>query len=134
MTAVTSGGCLCGACRYTTEATAINVRACHCRTCQKASGAAVYARVLVPREGLLLAGPVGWYNSSDEVRRGFCTRCGSTMFSERISQGVIGLTLATLDEPHRFQPVEHVWVSEMQPWLRLGDGLPHHAKNAPSSS
>src|SRR5690554_6977105 len=82
MTAVTSGGCLCGACRYTTEATAINVRACHCRTCQKASGAAVYARVLVPREGLLLAGPVGWYNSSDEVRRGFCTRCGSTMRSE----------------------------------------------------
>lgn len=134
MRAETSGGCLCGACRYTTGAAPINVRACHCRTCQKATGAAVYARVLVPRDGLVISGPVGWYNSADAVRRGFCTSCGSTLFSERLGLGVIGLTLATLEDPHRFQPAEHVWVCDMQPWLKLDDGLPQHPENPPSAS
>ena len=71
------GGCLCGACRYETDAVPINVRACHCRICQKATGAPFYARVMVPLDAVRLAGPIGWYHSSDEVRRGFCTRCGA---------------------------------------------------------
>lgn len=121
-----TGGCLCGACRYETGAEPINVRACHCRACQKATGGPFYARVLVPVDGLRASGPIGWFNSSDDVRRGFCTLCGSTLFSERFSIGAIGLTMGTLDEPDSFQPAEHIWVTSMQAWIKLSDGLPVH--------
>jgi len=123
-----TGGCLCGACRYQTDAEPINVRACHCRACQKAIGGPFYARVLVRVDGLEVSGPIGWFNSSDDVRRGFCRLCGSSLFSERFSIGAIGLAMGTLDEPDRFQPAEHIWVSRMQAWIKLNDGLPTHAE------
>jgi hypothetical protein len=121
-----TGGCLCGACCYETDAEPINVRACHCRACQKATGGPFYARVLVPKADVTISGPVRWFASSQDVRRGFCPQCGATMFSERLSIGAIGLTMGTLDEPARFQPAEHIWVSAKQPWIFLQDGLPQH--------
>ena len=126
MTQRIQGGCLCGACRYETDAEPINVRACHCRACQKATGGPLYARVLVPVQELAAGGPIEWYQSSPDVRRGFCRLCGSTMFSERSSIGAVGLTMGTLDEPDRFFPAEHIWVSSKQAWIKLADGVPQH--------
>ncbi len=126
MSATIAGGCHCGACRYETEAEPINVRVCHCRACQKVTGGPFYARVLVPADRVRISGPVGWYASSADLRRGFCTRCGATLFSERASTGAIGLSMGTLDDPDRFSPAEHIWVSGMQRWLRLDDGLPKY--------
>lgn len=118
------GGCLCGACRYSTDAAPINSRVCHCRRCQKATGAAFYARILVPLESLQMQGPVGWFDSGTGVRRGFCTVCGGTLFSERRRANTIGLAMGSLDDPDRFPPTEHIWVSSRQTWLCLDDGLP----------
>jgi hypothetical protein len=98
------GGCLCGACRYETEATPLNVRACHCHICQKATGAPFYARVAVPLDRVAISGPVGWYHSSPELRRGFCPRCGTTLFSERAAANMLGLTMGSLDDPALFAP------------------------------
>lgn len=131
MTRRIQGGCLCGACRYETSATPINVRACHCRICQKATGAPFYARVLVPLDALRFSGPVTWFSSSAEVRRGFCSCCGTTLFSERAQAGVIGLTMGSLDNPDRFRPTEHIWVASKQAWVKLADDLPRHAGMPP---
>jgi hypothetical protein len=121
-----SGSCLCGACSYTTMAAPLNIRACHCRNCQKATGAAFYARVMVPLDEVAIDGPVGWYESTPGVRRGFCLQCGTTLFSERANANVVGLSFGSLDEPDRFFPTEHIWTSRKQAWLELADDLPHH--------
>ncbi len=127
-----AGGCLCGACRYETTAEPINVRVCHCRLCQQAIGAAFNARVLVQLEGLTISGPVGWHHSSDVLRRGFCTQCGTTMFSERAEKKIIGLTMGSLDEPDRFVPTDHIWTSSKQSWLPLADDVPHYSEGPPA--
>lgn len=125
------GGCLCGACRYNTQAEPLNVRVCHCHRCQKATGAAFYARVMVPLIGLTIEGPVGWLSAESGIRRGFCTACGTTLFSERRSAGMIGLSMGSLDCPERFEPTEHIWTSSKQPWLILNDGRPQYAEGPP---
>jgi len=125
------GGCLCGACRYATQAEPINIRACHCRLCQKAIGASFNARVLVPLDTLAVTGPVGWYASSDNLERGFCPRCGTTLFSKRESANIIGLTMGSLDDPDRFFPADHIWVSSRQAWLGSGGDVPCHEEAAP---
>ena len=52
------GGCLCGSCRYSSDGEPINVRACHCHRCQKATGAPFYARVLVARDSVKMDGRI----------------------------------------------------------------------------
>ena len=131
MTTKMEGGCLCGACRYSTEATPINIRVCHCHRCQKATGSAFFPRVMVPLDSLEGSGPIGWFDGNTGLRRGFCTICGSALFTERKSANAIGLSMGSLDHPDRFQPTEHIWVSSRQGWLHLNDGLPQFPEAAP---
>ncbi|MGE0667216.1 MAG: GFA family protein [Sphingomonadales bacterium] len=129
MTQTITGGCLCGACRYESAAEPLNIRACHCHVCQKATGGPFYARVQVLLDTLAITGPVGWYHSSERLRRGFCPKCGTTLFSERASANAIGLAMGSLDDPNRFSPTAHIWVSSKQAWIELDDGLPQHSGN-----
>ena len=132
MARTTSGGCLCGACRYATDASPINVRVCHCRKCQRAIGASFNARVLVPLDALEISGPVAWYPSSKELRRGFCPQCGTSLFSERQANNTIGITLGSLDDPNAFAPSVQVWMSSKQAWLALNDPLTCYTDAAPA--
>lgn len=125
------GGCLCGAVRYRAEAEPINERVCHCRLCQKAIGAAFNARVLFRVDDVTIGGPIAFANSSDELERGFCPRCGTTIFSRRNAAGIIGVTSGSLDDPSLFKPQMHIFVASKQDWLRLDDGLPQYEAGPP---
>lgn len=98
------GGCLCKAVRYETTADPLNQRVCHCRECQKAIEAAFNARVLMRIEDVSITGPISTFYSSDTLERGSCSHCGSSIFSRRVSAGVIGLTVGSLDQPSLFNP------------------------------
>ena len=125
------GGCLCGAVRYETTAEPVNQRICHCRICQKAIGAAFNARVLMRITDVAISGPIGTFHSSEALERGFCQRCGSTVFSRRTSAGIMGLTVGSLDDPSVFAPDMHFWTSSKQPWLKITDGLRQHPEGPP---
>lgn len=126
------GGRLCGAVRYNTTGEPVNQRICHCSLCQKAIGATFNARVLMRIEDVTIDGPVGTYHSSETLERGFCQRCGSTVFSRRKIVGIMGLTAGTLDDPSLFEPDMHFWTSSKQPWLKVADGLPQYAEGPPA--
>ncbi|WP_202944423.1 GFA family protein [Parvularcula bermudensis] len=79
-----------------------------------------------------MSGPVTWYPSSEDLRRGFCALCGTTMFSERRSQNVIGLTHGSLDKPDKYPPAEHIWTSSKQAWVPIDDKLTQYSEGAPS--
>jgi hypothetical protein len=128
-----TGGCQCGACHYEAVGEPLDIRACHCRKCQKATGAPFYARVRMAGGDVTLSGPVGWYPSSDIVLRGFCPLCGTSLFSKRADGSTISLLMGSLDEPDRFAPTEHIWVSGKQAWLTLADDLPCYPEGAPAA-
>lgn len=124
------GGCLCGAVRYRAEGEPINQRICHCRLCQKAIGAAFNARVLFAIDAVSIQGEVATANSSPDLKRGFCPKCGTTIFSRRDGAGIVGLTTGSLDDPGVFQPQMHIYTASRQPWVTIEDGLPQY-KGAP---
>ena len=126
------GGCFCKAVRYETTADPLNERVCHCRECQKAIGAAFNARVLMRIENVSITGPISTFYSSKTLERGFCSRCGSSIFSRRASAGVIGLTVGSLDDPSLFKPDMHFWVSSKQRWIEITDDLPQYLEGPPT--
>ena len=80
---VRGGGCLCGAVRYEVHGSLRPIVMCHCTQCRRVTGhlmAATAARRADLR--LLTAAELRWYDSSAQARRGFCARCGSTLFWE----------------------------------------------------
>jgi hypothetical protein len=51
-----SGGCACSAIRYECDADPVMMMNCHCRDCQKASGSAYAAIVVVPKAAVKIRG------------------------------------------------------------------------------
>lgn len=127
-----AGGCLCGACRYEAHGEPVDVRICHCRKCQKATGAPLYARVRMPGDAVTISGPVGWYPSSEHVLRGFCANCGTSLFARRADGVTISLMMGSLDDPDRFTPTGQIWMSSKQAWVDLGGDLPGYEEGPPA--
>jgi hypothetical protein len=120
-----TGSCLCGAVRFTVEGELKAPDACHCTQCRKQSGH-VWASTDVPREALTLTGDehVTWYQSSEKVRRGFCSRCGSVLFWDPPAWNRIGVAMGAFDNPTGTQLHIHIFVADKGDYYEIADGLP----------
>src|SRR5262249_20350418 len=121
-----TGQCLCGAVRYRSTGTPVRRVVCHCRDCQRSSGSAFHAGVVVPRDGFAVTGVLHVYRSkadSDrDVARYFCPTCGSGVFNEiELRPGLVTIKLGTLDEPGRVSPTYEVFARSKLPWLSIRD-------------
>jgi len=122
------GGCLCGKVRFRVTAPAMDKGYCHCRMCQKNSGAPVVAWATFPADSFSWIGePPATYQSSAQARRQFCAQCGSYMVfvSDRFPSEV-SVNTASFDDPEAFPPDMHIFVSTRISWLHLDDGLPEY--------
>ena len=133
------GGCLCGSIRYTGEAQPLMVVACHCTHCRKQSGSAFSVNVVVPLAALEFSGdtPATFHDVGDSglpVRRRFCAKCGSPLFTELDSMpGVAGLKAGTLDDPSWAQPQANIWCASALPWVSMDADAPRFDANPPQS-
>ena len=125
--ATLTGGCLCGAVRFEVKTPTKWCAHCHCSLCRRAHGAAFVTWFGVERSTFeLVAGSddLTWYQSTPVARRGFCARCGSTVFfeSERWADEV-HIALAPMDGPLDRSPQAHVYFDGHVDWVELGDKL-----------
>ena len=75
-----SGQCLCGAVRLTARPVAKTVGACHCGQCRKWCGGPFMA--VNCGKDVVFTGDesISVFNSSAWAERGFCNKCGSSLF------------------------------------------------------
>jgi hypothetical protein len=124
-----SGGCLCGAVRYTTSWPPLMLGTCHCKHCQRQAGTAFSVVAAVPRDGLTIKGELTLYEdgsaSGNPVYRKFCGTCGSPVFTETPGadeQGLIFIKAGSLDVTSDLQPSVHFWASSAQDWIIHPEG------------
>jgi hypothetical protein len=80
------GGCLCGAVRYRIHGEPIVSGTCQCRSCRKASAAAIVPWLQVSSEQFAFtAGQPVEFQSSPPVTRSFCGRCGTPLTYRKTS-------------------------------------------------
>ena len=125
-----NGRCLCGDIQFSAQLPSKWVAHCHCTMCQRGSGSAFVTWVGLDADQCRIEDPRGhlaWYRSSDQGERGFCSRCGSTLFfrSERWA-GELHVTLANFAGPVDRLPQAHVFWDSHVDWVKLDDedGLP----------
>lgn len=125
------GGCLCGAVRYTLRGVPDWSAHCHCRSCQKATGAAFTTWAGVKKDIFKVTkGRLTVCNTSPGVERGFCGKCGTslTYVAEEGWPGQVSVLAPTLDDPEIAAPTAHMYVEHRIAWVKLDDGLPTHEK------
>ena len=122
-----TGGCLCGAVRYRTSELK-GAGYCHCRMCQRASGAPVVAWCGAPLGAFeWTKGKPKEYRSSPKAFRVFCAECGAQLGFCRVEAPTeMELNLATLDHPEAVAPRYHIYTASQLPWLHIADQLPRY--------
>ncbi|QSX40082.1 GFA family protein [Shewanella cyperi] len=124
----TQGKCLCGAVRFEMAFPSKWVAHCHCSLCQRAHGAAFVTWVGVEESQVSIEDPEGqlcWFASSAPASRGFCRRCGSSLFF-RSSRwpGELHITRANFTGPLDREPQAHAFYDSHVDWFLVQDELP----------
>jgi hypothetical protein len=107
------------------------VHCCHCRWCQRESGAAFALNAMVESDRLtLLAGEPLRVDTPSASGRGQqilrCPHCHLALWSHYAGAGPLlsFLRVGTLDEPDRLPPDIHIFTASKQPWVLLPPGAP----------
>lgn len=121
-----TGGCLCGAVRYSVIGDPVHSLTCHCTSCQKQSGTAFAMIIGFPDAAVTLEGALTTYvdhgDSGGILWRKFCPTCGSPVCSElERTPGMTWIKTGTLDDAKHMPPQLHAWSKSKQDWLELGD-------------
>ena len=124
-----TGGCACGAIRYSIPSEPLFSNHCQCRDCQRESGSGHGSYATFPRAGVTVTGEAKHWDmvaDSGKVKtRGFCPQCGVPVFMTFAAQpDVFTIRAATLDEPARYQPQVVTYAARGLGWYRLDPSLP----------
>ncbi len=130
MTVTFTGGCLCSAVRYQCKAEPMMTGHCHCRNCQKASGAGFITAFAVPEAALEITGAVKFYetptDSGGTSQRGFCPECGSRLFARSSNMaGMMAVMAGCMDDSSWLEPGMNIFTEHAQPWSRMDPALPN---------
>lgn len=115
-----TGGCLCGAIRFTARGPANRPHNCSCKFCQRHTGALTAAWVEFPSDSVAWTGPGGspaTWRSSDVSSRAFCPRCGSSLGAID-NASTIGLLVGAFDDSHarELKPEDHAFADGRPIW------------------
>ena len=120
-----TGGCHCGAVRYTVAGELRDVVYCHCTQCRKQTGHFVAATRCEDKD-LLIEGAekLTWYDASPDARRGFCSACGSLLFWKSQGSERTSIMAGSFDMPSGLKASHHIFAADKGDYYELSDGLP----------
>jgi hypothetical protein len=125
------GGCDCRALRYRLETAPLFVHCCHCRWCQRESGAAFALNAMIEADRVTNLGVApdivdtpSASGQGQQIAR--CPRCRVAVWSHYAGSGpvVSFVRVGTLDKPDLLPPDIHIFTQSRQPWVVLGSDVP----------
>ena len=125
------GRCTCGAVRYRLTSAPLFVHCCHCRWCQRETGASFALNAMIEADRVVMQGAAPEIvptpsNSGRGQKISRCPVCRVALWSNYAGAGdaVRFVRVGTLDEPDRLPPDIHIFTASKQPWVALGQAAP----------
>ncbi len=125
------GGCTCRRLRYRMTSKPLFVHCCHCRWCQRETGASFALNAMIEADRVqLLQGEVEVVNTPSNSGKGQkiarCPKCYIAVWSNYAGGGdaLRFVRVGTLDEPDRLPPDIHIFTASKQPWVVLPPDTP----------
>jgi hypothetical protein len=125
------GGCDCRAVRYRMESAPLIVHCCHCRWCQRESGASFALNAMIESDRVTsLQTEPELINTPSHSGRGQqiarCPNCRVALWSHYSGAGPVlaFVRVGTLDNPDVMPPDIHIFTESKQPWVVLSAEVP----------
>ena len=125
------GGCTCRAVRYRMTRAPMFVHCCHCRWCQRETGASFALNAMIEADRVVLLKGVPETvvtptasGKGQKIHR--CSTCRIALWSNFAGAGdaIRFVRVGTLDAPDRLPPDIHIFTSSKQPWVLLPPEVP----------
>lgn len=116
--------CNCGQLHLTVEGEPVRISVCHCRECQRRTGAVFASNARFPREQITVAGQATeWTRTADSgnaLTFRFCPVCGATVYWTGTSfPGLVAVAIGTFADPAFPPPKVSVYERARHPWVAL---------------
>ena len=125
------GGCDCQRVRYRLGSKPLFVHCCHCRWCQRETGASFALNAMIEMDRVQLLGEapelVDTPSASGQGQRiARCRICRIALWSHYAGAGesVSFVRVGTLETRDALPPDIHIFTSSKQPWVQLPAGTP----------
>lgn len=123
-----SGRCLCGQVSFQASGQIKRVSACYCGQCRAQNGGGPFYGVEL--QGTLHIeneqGPLRWFESSNKAKRGFCSRCGSSMFWQANDDpAFFDVSMGVLDSVENLSLDAHIFVDSCPPYMSVPSSAEH---------
>lgn len=112
-----TGGCMCGAVRFTATDVPDTYGICHCEMCRRWTGSA-FLGVTVPTEKVSWSNEaqIGLLQSSEWAERAWCRRCGSPLYYRVTEEGAMfggtEIPIGLFDDPNGFTLTNEIYIDE----------------------
>lgn len=119
-----TGRCACGGVSYAVHGPLRQIVACHCEQCRRTSGHFVAATATRKQNFQLLEQrTLRWYEAVPGFRRGFCNRCGSSLFFEELDGNRISIAAGTLDNTEGLAIVAQIFAAEAGDYYEIDNAV-----------
>ena len=123
-----TGSCACGAVAFEVTAPFATAGYCHCKRCQRRSGALWLFNAQVPTEGFAIvrgAESVRTWAPPEGLPKAFCGECGGHLYSD--GGATKGVRLGAVDGDPGIRPQWRQWLDSAPDWEAVpDDGLPRY--------
>ena len=124
-----SASCLCKGVNMSIKGQFRSVSNCHCIQCTKTHGHfAAYTSVLEENITFKSKKTLKWFNSSVKAKRGFCNKCGASIFFKRMGSKAVSLSAGMLQNPTGLKTASHIFLHNKRDYYKLSDKLPKFKK------
>ena len=120
-----TANCLCGGIKFKTKGHHRDIHNCHCIQCMKTHGHhAAYTAVKLDNIKFYKKKTLKWFKSSKGAKRGFCNKCGASMFFKSIGSKEMHISAGMFNRPVKLKTEMNIFVKNKLEYYKLDNRLP----------
>ena len=117
--------CLCGNIQLRTQGYHRDIHNCHCIQCMKTHGHhAAYTAVKLENIKFYKKKTLKWFKSSKRAKRGFCSKCGASIFFKVIGTKNISIAAGMFNKPVKLKTIANIFTKSKLDYYKLDHRLP----------
>ena len=117
--------CLCGGVKLKIKGKLRHVSNCHCSQCMKTHGNyAAYTNAPEKNIKFLKKRTLKWFKSSKKAKRGFCKKCGASLFFKFLKSNNISISAGIFKNPTKLKTTMNIFVKGKLDYYKLDNSMP----------